>query len=205
MPSQASIPALTEDINLYFRVLLSFALGALLSLLITSVSYRRDHYKEIRKSLDEAVRDVAKCSVIFWASEFNATNGAYLQGAVTYLQHILPSSLILFNKRDVEIFENLFADLTDITLGREDFNKSCHEIDLKRVLQAQTICAAFVADYGRVYLGKVRLLSLVKLTFIDLGLEAKILSSKSYYYLKLHLPKLFLNLKTRLQNRWMRK
>lgn len=154
------------------RILLSFALGAVLTLLITSVNYRRDHMKDTRAAFIDAVREVAKRSAELWSASFDSERVAHLQGAVTYLQHILPYSLACFSKEEQKSLRGQFADLVDVSMGREDFSEDNHQIDLRRVLHAQTLCASMMAEYSSISMERMGLAQLVIASTRDWRLKA---------------------------------
>lgn len=153
-----------HEIQLALRLFAPFALGAFLTLLITSVNHRRDHIKHVRETVSKAVKEISETGIAFWADDYSDARMVRLQGAVTYMQRTLPyafeSTHMLEDAKDN--MNNLFGEIAHVALYvEEDLNKLSHKIDSQRVTELLVLCATAEALSNSIFLQKMTLFTLL--------------------------------------------
>ena len=140
------------------RLVVPFALGALLTLAITAVNHKRDHIKHVRENLSGAIKDISSKGTAFWTNEYSRERMAQLHGAVTYMQHMLPYATETTRAPEQELKETyeIFVEISDAALWTgEDLNAYSHEIDLQRVTRLLVMCASMEAHMNTLLLRKM--------------------------------------------------
>ncbi|ARU03004.1 hypothetical protein [Yoonia vestfoldensis] len=132
------------EVGLILRLLLPFVLGAIFTLIITSVNHRRDHIKHVREIISKAIKDISEKGVSYWASEYSVDRMVQLQGSVTYFQHLFPYAYDSTNvpEKSKDEMSDLFGDISHVALYVDgELDESTHKIDAQRVTELLVICA----------------------------------------------------------------
>ena len=130
--------------DLFLKLVIPFALGAIFTLAITAVNHRRDHIKHVRDVLSSAIQAVSSQGARFWATDYNDEAMVKLRGAVVYLQHVLPYAIdsTHVDEKLIQEMEQLFADISHTALHSEgDLNSDSHAVDIEKVTILSVYCA----------------------------------------------------------------
>ncbi|WP_412073942.1 hypothetical protein [Tritonibacter mobilis] len=152
------------QITLTVRILAPFALGALFTLAITSVNHKRDHIKHVRNTVSASIKDIAEKASCYWSTEYSHENLVQMQGAVAYMQHVLPHALESTNTSEevAKSLQELFLQISHAALYVEDdLSEESHNIDLQRVTNLIVLCAKTEALTSSEFLQRMSIPSLL--------------------------------------------
>jgi hypothetical protein len=134
----------TADATLLLRLFVPFVLGAVLTLVVTSVNHRRDHIKHVRDTLSFSIRDISQKGTAFWSTEYDSESMVQLRGSIVYLQHILPYAFESTNVSGdvVKKMRDLFARISHVALFSDtELDANSHKVDLDRIAELLVLCA----------------------------------------------------------------
>jgi hypothetical protein len=157
--------ALVQNDNMYLRLLVPFILGALFTLVITSVNHRRDHVKHVRDVISTAIKAVSHNGAIFWAQKYSDEAMVKLRGSVVYLQHVLPYALdsTEVDETIAQEIEELFATISHVALHTDnELNADSHEINIEKVALLSVHCARAEAMSNNMLLASMSLGAILK-------------------------------------------
>ena len=156
------------QLNLAVRILAPFFLGALLTLVITSVNHKRDHIKHLRNTVSASIKDIAEKAGCFWSTEYSNENLVQMQGAVAYMQHVLPNALDSASvpKEVAEEMWKLFLQISHTALYvDEELGGESHNVDVQRTTKLYVLCATAEALTNSAFLERMSLPALVSAYF----------------------------------------
>jgi hypothetical protein len=141
--------------------MLSFILGVGLTFLITSVNYRREHFKDIKQIFIESMKSALETGGVFWSSEFCDNTAIQLRGQITFIQHILPISVRHLNDAQQDSFRKQFGEFMGLCLSREDLHKEIFKKNPQTAANIQVLGAKIIAEYQEAFIDHATLYNLI--------------------------------------------